>query len=338
MVILVLPNPLDTNKSEISCFSEFVHEHLFGNLAASALARRNRSGFRVFWCGFRCLGQFLIGGRRMIEFTKPSGEFGFLSPYHTQPFTGYRAVRNNQFKLARKPDLYPTIEHFYQSEKFRGISVEDEILRCATFWQPGVGEARKVALSYRDKMRPDWDDVKIHVLVSAILFKFTQHKDLGELLISTGDEEFAYISQADAELGIGRNGNGANLYGTALALARAKLAASEQMKVIVTGSHEFGGYPYLDTKLRSLFQRKMPDVIISSGKPGAESMAELWAMQNHIPVMHFTRKGKVEQPFDMLSHGTHMVVFSSATAAEVEQLCAPAKQRGLVIRLVKIPS
>lgn len=271
----------------------------------------------------------------MIDFTKSSGEFGFLSPYHTEPFTGYRAIKNNKFELARKPELYPTIEHFYQSEKFRGV--EDD-LRREIIDLPSAGEARKFVLAHRDNIRPDWDAVKIHVLVCAILFKFTQNKYLCELLVSTGDENFAYGSHIDAELGIGRNGKGANLYGAALALARTKLASSEQMKVIVTGSHEFGGYPYLDTKLRSLFQRKMPDEIVSSGKPGIESLAELWAMQNHIPVMHFTRKGKVEQPSEMLSYGTHMVVFTSATTAEVEQQCAPAKQRGLAIRLVKIPS
>ncbi len=38
-------------------------------------------------------------------------------------------------------------------------------------------------------MRPDWDEVKDDVMRRAVLRKFESHTDIGDLLLSTGDEE-----------------------------------------------------------------------------------------------------------------------------------------------------
>lgn len=40
----------------------------------------------------------------------------------------------------------------------------------------------------RVNLRPDWEDVKIRIMEEVLRAKFTQHKDLAERLISTGDK------------------------------------------------------------------------------------------------------------------------------------------------------
>ncbi|KAJ7819811.1 hypothetical protein B0H13DRAFT_2130900, partial [Mycena leptocephala] len=56
--------------------------------------------------------------------------------------------------------------------------------------------------------------------------KFTQHEDLKQELLGTGDAELVEDSAEDAFWGIGRNGQGRNELGKALAKLRNQLQAA----------------------------------------------------------------------------------------------------------------
>ena len=72
-------------------------------------------------------------------------------------------------------------------------------------------------------LRPDWEDVKDDVMRVAVRAKFTQHEELRELLLSTGDEELVEHTTNDAYWADGGDGTGKNMLGKILMEVRAEL-------------------------------------------------------------------------------------------------------------------
>ncbi len=61
-------------------------------------------------------------------------------------------------------------------------------------------------------------------MLEAVRAKFTQHPDLKELLLSTGDAMLEENAPKDEEWGIGSNGRGKNKLGKILMRVRQELA------------------------------------------------------------------------------------------------------------------
>lgn len=82
---------------------------------------------------------------------------------------------------------YLTVEHAFQAAKTRDPEARGEICRAAT---PGAAKrlGRRVAL------RPDWEDVKIDIMRLLVTRKFTDHGDLHQRLLGTGD---AYLIEGN---------------------------------------------------------------------------------------------------------------------------------------------
>lgn len=97
---------------------------------------------------------------------EPYGEFSNFSPH--------------PFKLNGKQ--WPTSEHYFQAQKFAGTEHEDEIRRAKS---PMI--AARMGRNRRWPLRPDWESVKENVMRQALRAKFTQHPELRELLVATGD-------------------------------------------------------------------------------------------------------------------------------------------------------
>ena len=72
-------------------------------------------------------------------------------------------------------------------------------------------------------LRPDWEAVKDDVMRVAVRAKFTQHEELRELLLSTGDEALVEHTTNDAYWGDGGDGSGKNMLGKILMEVRAEL-------------------------------------------------------------------------------------------------------------------
>ena len=75
----------------------------------------------------------------------------------------------------------------------------------------------------RERLRRDWESAKVNVLREAVLAKFTQHVDLRELLLATGDAKIVEHTEQDDYWGDGGNGRGKNMLGRILMEVRQTL-------------------------------------------------------------------------------------------------------------------
>jgi ribA/ribD-fused uncharacterized protein len=143
-----------------------------------------------------------------IHFYSTQGEFGCFSNFSRHPiFLGGLRWR--------------TTEHYYQAQKFAGTDYAEQI-RMAN--KPMIaallGRSRKVP------MRRDWESVKEQVMLAALRAKFTQHEDLREVLLGTGDALLVEHTANDAYWGDGGDGSGRNRLGHLLMQVRAELRAA----------------------------------------------------------------------------------------------------------------
>lgn len=65
--------------------------------------------------------------------------------------------------------------------------------KCTTVFQKemfvGITPSESKKLGRTVRLRNDWEKVKINIMKEVLFYKFTQHEDLAEKLVNTGDEE-----------------------------------------------------------------------------------------------------------------------------------------------------
>jgi len=144
-----------------------------------------------------------------ILFYRANGRFGFLSNFSLHPIT----INGRTWR---------TVEHYFQGQKFVGTVQEEAIYKALT-----PGSAKKMGndrCSPSGPLRKDWYKVRENVMYEAIYAKFTQHENLRELLLATGD---AYLiensKRGDIFWGDGGNGKGKNRMGVLLMRLRSQL-------------------------------------------------------------------------------------------------------------------
>lgn len=115
--------------------------------------------------------------------------------------------------------VWPTVEHFYQAQKFVGTSHEETIRCCKT---PMLAKARATALT-EEHRRHDWPAVKDAVMLEALRAKFAQHPDLAERLLRSGDRLLVEHTRNDTYWGDGEDGTGKNRLGHLLMQVRAEV-------------------------------------------------------------------------------------------------------------------
>ena len=134
----------------------------------------------------------------MITFYVPSDEFGFLCNFSAHGFTiGER--------------YWPTVEHYFQAQKFCGTDHEERIRTCRS-----PKEAKNLGQTRKHPLRSDWEEVKVDVMRIALIAKFSTHSDLRESLLATGDEELIENAPTDYFWGCGALGSGQNMLGKLL--------------------------------------------------------------------------------------------------------------------------
>jgi N-glycosidase YbiA len=102
--------------------------------------------------------------------------------------------------------------------KFTAKSDQEEIRKAnSPMLAARMGRDRKRTL------RKDWESAKVNVMRDALFAKFTQHEDLRELLIGTGDAKIIEHTANDDYWGDGGNGQGRNMLGRLLMEVRSKL-------------------------------------------------------------------------------------------------------------------
>ena len=135
----------------------------------------------------------------------------------------YRELSNfAPFGLEEEGVHWPTVEHYFQAQKFPGpenAAYRERIRRAKTPKEAKtLGRTRSIAI------RPDWDDVKDSIMLGALRRKFAS-SELRELLLATGDRALIEASPFDHYWGCGRSGRGKNRLGQLLMQVRAELRA-----------------------------------------------------------------------------------------------------------------
>lgn len=72
--------------------------------------------------------------------------------------------------------VYPTTEHYFQAQKSVNPAERQEIRLASS---PGLAKA----LGRACKLRPDWELVKVNVMLRAVREKFAQHPTLAAQLL-----------------------------------------------------------------------------------------------------------------------------------------------------------
>jgi hypothetical protein len=119
-------------------------------------------------------------------------------------------------------EWWPTTEHYFQAKKFEGTEHEDAIREAKT-----AGVAARMGRSRKRPLRKDWESVKERVMYAALEAKFTQHEELRELLLGTGDATLVEHTAKDRYWGDGGDGTGRNRLGHLLMRLRGELAEGE---------------------------------------------------------------------------------------------------------------
>jgi ribA/ribD-fused uncharacterized protein len=101
----------------------------------------------------------------IVEF---DGENEFLSNFYHSPIF-YEGI------------VYPTNEHFFQAMKTLDPEERKEIAAADT-----PGQAKRMGRSVT--LRPDWERIKVDVMRTGLMLKFTDAA-LAKKLLDTGDEE-----------------------------------------------------------------------------------------------------------------------------------------------------
>lgn len=144
--------------------------------------------------------------RKTIKFWGPSRENGYLSNFYRAPI-----------KLDNC--LWDTSEHYYQAQKFL-----DERIKKMVCNQTTPKAAAKTGRRRDLPVRPDWEKVKEDYMLEALRAKFSQHYNLREKLLSTGDAFIVEDSPIDYYWGIGKDGRGLNRLGHLLIQVRKELS------------------------------------------------------------------------------------------------------------------
>lgn len=146
----------------------------------------------------------------MILFFSPRDEYGYFSNFSSY---GFRDTKER---------WYPTSEHFYQAFKFVGTDRFDFIRNA--------NSPKQAAMLGRDSkftIRPDWELIKVHVMMNALRFKFRANLFIKAKLLETDNEVLIESSPKDRFWGWGPDRTGYNMLGQLLMILREELRNEE---------------------------------------------------------------------------------------------------------------
>lgn len=113
---------------------------------------------------------------------------------------------------------WPTVEHYFQAQKFDDPNYREKIRRASR-----PKDAKALGMTRQLPLRPDWEDVKDGLMLEAVRTKFRTHEKLAKLLLSTGERMIVENAPMDAYWGCGPDGKGLNKLGKILMSVRDEL-------------------------------------------------------------------------------------------------------------------
>jgi N-glycosidase YbiA len=146
---------------------------------------------------------------RVVKFYSVGDEFGEFSNFAPYPFM-------------LDGEQWQTCEHYFQAQKF-----EDKVYKTKIRKSNSPMLVAQMGRDRKQRLRRDWESVKVGVMRAAVLAKFTQHEELCTLLLSTGDSKLVEHTQNDDYWGDGGDGSGKNMLGRILMQVRESLRLSQ---------------------------------------------------------------------------------------------------------------
>ena len=143
-----------------------------------------------------------------LEFNSKSAAYSEFSNFHQSPFS-----------LEEK--VWPTVEHYFQAQKFPADPVLQERVRAA---KTALG-AKRLGRTKTSAFRSDWETVKDDIMYKGIKAKFQQNPVLATLLLETGSAWLIEKAPRDSYWGSGPNGCGKNKTGHIIMRIRQDLAS-----------------------------------------------------------------------------------------------------------------
>jgi N-glycosidase YbiA len=144
-----------------------------------------------------------------IEFSSKTPTYKEFSNFHKQ-------------KILLDGKEWPTVEHYFQAQKFQSNPQYQETIRAAK--EPT--KAKSLGASREHPIRNDWDSYREEVMKKALQAKFEQNKNLKDLLLSTENKALVEATN-DSYWGQGRNKKGKNRLGFLLMELRDSLRAGK---------------------------------------------------------------------------------------------------------------
>jgi ribA/ribD-fused uncharacterized protein len=161
-----------------------------------------------------------------IEFYKVNEKYGEFSNF-------------SSFNIYLLGTTWKTTEHYFQARKFHDSNIVLKIMDATS-----PKEAAWIGRDLNNKIRNDWELIKIDVMREAIYAKFTQHNCLRELLLSTNDELIIEASPYDYFWGEGAEKTGKNYLGQILMEVRGKIKLAPKFEVIAPWDFNSEAEPY----------------------------------------------------------------------------------------------
>lgn len=157
-------------------------------------------------------GRTAMSERERILFYLKSEPHGWCSN-----FAEYPIVLNGK--------LWPTNEHYYQAMKFEGTAREEKVRQA-----PSAKKAWQLGRDARYPIRKDWVRVRDSVMLDAVRAKFSQHAELRDKLLATGEAELVEHTRNDDYWGDGGDGSGRNMLGVMLMAVRNELRHDRELE------------------------------------------------------------------------------------------------------------
>ncbi|KZV93097.1 DUF1768-domain-containing protein, partial [Exidia glandulosa HHB12029] len=123
-------------------------------------------------------------------------------------------------KIMHKKKLYRTASHLYHAYMF--MKTRSELVeQMRDLEDPRA--TKYLALRHDSTKRSDWEQVWLEKMDETMYAKFTQHADLREELLRTGDVLLVNSDSSDGVWGVGNNGLGMNHLGKSLMRVRDRI-------------------------------------------------------------------------------------------------------------------
>eukprot|EP00756_Hemistasia_phaeocysticola_P003871 Hpha_TRINITY_DN1249_c0_g1::TRINITY_DN1249_c0_g1_i1::g.44725::m.44725 len=145
-----------------------------------------------------------------VEFAMPDAPNGELS-------THYPAA------LLADGKTWPTVEHYYQAQKFHPGPHQEEVRKCATALQAhNLGREARVNRPFRI----DWDAARLGVMLQGLRYRCLASRVCREALLATGTRRLVYTGwpEVDGDWCTGYSGDWSNWLGRVTEIVRAEFA------------------------------------------------------------------------------------------------------------------